>query len=132
VKITINDILTTQAILDQAIQTKHQTTYASTVNEIKLALIVELGELANEVRSFKFWSYKNPSNKEVILEEYVDGLHFIISFVIMYKIKLQLIIPDHLPQLTKQQLTIKFNDLFALITQLNLKVNINNKTVIKR
>jgi dimeric dUTPase (all-alpha-NTP-PPase superfamily) len=29
-------------------------------------------------------------------------------------------------------LTIKFNDLFALITQLNLKVNINNKTVIKR
>ena len=56
-----------------------------------LALQVELGELANEWRGFKFWSedreprtrvpvtawgepYKNP-----LLEEYVDILHFILS-----------------------------------------------------
>lgn len=43
------------------------------------AFMVELGELANEVRSFKHWSKKPPSSKEVILEEYVDGLHFILS-----------------------------------------------------
>ncbi len=44
-----------------------------------LALQVELGELANETRCFKFWSNKGPSPKETILEEYVDCLHFILS-----------------------------------------------------
>lgn len=37
------------------------------------------GELANETRCFKNWSNKGPSEKEVILMEYVDGLHFIAS-----------------------------------------------------
>ncbi|HFK1441802.1 TPA: dUTP diphosphatase [Bacillus cereus] len=44
-----------------------------------LALQVEIGELANETRCFKHWSNKGPSEKEVILMEYVDGFHFISS-----------------------------------------------------
>lgn len=44
-----------------------------------LSLYVELGELANETRCFKFWSSKGPSEKEVILEEYVDSVHFLLS-----------------------------------------------------
>lgn len=44
-----------------------------------LAFSVELGETANEVRSFKHWSNKGPSPVEVILEEYVDCLHFLLS-----------------------------------------------------
>ncbi|MDN4072659.1 dUTP diphosphatase [Fictibacillus terranigra] len=44
-----------------------------------LALLVELGELANETRCFKYWSVKPPSSDSVILEEYVDGLHFVLS-----------------------------------------------------
>lgn len=44
-----------------------------------LALLVEIGELANETRCFKYWSNKPASEREVILEEYVDGLHFILS-----------------------------------------------------
>ena len=44
-----------------------------------LALLVELAELANETRSFKFWSIKAPSDIEVILEEYVDSIHFLLS-----------------------------------------------------
>lgn len=44
-----------------------------------LALIVELAELANETRAFKFWSSKGPSDREVILEEYVDSIHFLLS-----------------------------------------------------
>ena len=44
-----------------------------------MALLVELGELANEWRGFKFWS-SNPTGKNLtILEEYVDCLHFILS-----------------------------------------------------
>ena len=44
-----------------------------------LALMVELAELANETRCFKFWSTKGPSERDVILEEYVDSIHFILS-----------------------------------------------------
>lgn len=44
-----------------------------------LALQVEIAELANETRCFKFWSNKGPSNKSIILEEYVDCLHFILT-----------------------------------------------------
>ena len=44
-----------------------------------LALMVEMGEFANELKSFKFWSNKPPSPKEVHLEEFVDVLHFFLS-----------------------------------------------------
>lgn len=44
-----------------------------------LAAIIELSECANEIRFFKYWSNKGPSSKEVILEEYVDCLHFVLS-----------------------------------------------------
>lgn len=44
-----------------------------------IALLVELGELANETKSFKFWSDKGPSEKAIILEEYVDSIHFLLS-----------------------------------------------------
>lgn len=44
-----------------------------------LALLVELAELANETRCFKFWSAKGMSERSVILEEYVDSIHFLLS-----------------------------------------------------
>ncbi|WP_096224878.1 dUTP diphosphatase [Geobacillus sp. FJAT-46040] len=44
-----------------------------------LALMVELGELANELPEvFKFWSNKK-NNREKALKEYVDCLHFLLS-----------------------------------------------------
>jgi len=43
-----------------------------------LALLVELGELANEWRGFKYWSNDQKPRKH-LLEEYVDCLHFILS-----------------------------------------------------
>ncbi|MBU8908536.1 dUTP diphosphatase [Desertibacillus haloalkaliphilus] len=44
-----------------------------------LALQVEMAELANETRCFKYWSNKPSSDQETILEEYVDGVHFLLS-----------------------------------------------------
>ncbi len=56
-----------------------------------LALLVEIGECANEWRGFKFWSkdQKPRTNKLMpskrhyyynpLLEEYVDGLHFVLE-----------------------------------------------------
>lgn len=44
-----------------------------------MAFTVELGELANELRFFKLWSNKGPSEKSVIVEEAIDCLHFLLS-----------------------------------------------------
>lgn len=59
-----------------------------------LALQVELGELANEWRGFKYWSHdqeprksvikfvrydKPPVTRNLVLEEFVDGIHFLLS-----------------------------------------------------
>ena len=68
-----------QNTLDKRIETEHNLEGVPLLQKKILALQVELGELANETRCFKFWSTKKPSSKDVILEEYVDCLHFILS-----------------------------------------------------
>jgi dimeric dUTPase (all-alpha-NTP-PPase superfamily) len=37
---------------------------------------VEIGELANATRCFKYWSLKGPEPKEKILDEIADVIHF--------------------------------------------------------
>jgi dimeric dUTPase (all-alpha-NTP-PPase superfamily) len=49
-----------------------------------LAISVEVSELANEVRSFKHWSKKEASTYSVVLEEYVDIFHFMLSITNQY------------------------------------------------
>lgn len=65
--------------LDKDIAIKHGVSYESTFSRRLMALLVELGEFANETRCFKYWSTKGPSPKERILDEYADGLHFLLS-----------------------------------------------------
>src|SRR4051794_21413839 len=68
-----------QAELDSYIIDNHDLKERNVFNEKYLAFLVELGELANETRCFKYWSTKKPSEKETILAEYVDGIHFLLS-----------------------------------------------------
>ena len=70
IKIDLSEIFDQQIKLDKHIQSNHNLRYEDIFEELKLALAVEMGELANEVRCFKFWSFKLPSEKSVILEEY--------------------------------------------------------------
>lgn len=67
-----------QRELDSFIQTT-QNIDRDVFQEKGLALLIELAELANETRCFKFWSTKGPSEREVLLEEYVDSIHFLLS-----------------------------------------------------
>ncbi len=73
-----------QKSLDHHIESKHDLKYESLLDRKFLAFQVELAELANETRCFKFWSEKPSSDKDVILEEYVDGVHFLLSIGIEY------------------------------------------------
>ena len=68
-----------QKALDEYIEEKNNLSTMDLFDQKYLALLVELGELANETRCFKFWSTQHKSSTEEILEEYVDGLHFILS-----------------------------------------------------
>lgn len=78
-KINIEELYHLQTELDKEIANKHNVTYESTHSRRLLALIVEIGELANETRCFKYWSNKPASSKEIIMDEFADGLHFLLS-----------------------------------------------------
>ncbi len=67
-----------QQELDRYIQSNRNVEH-SVFRKKVLALQVELSELANETRCFKFWSTKGPSDKNTLLEEYVDCIHFLLS-----------------------------------------------------
>jgi dimeric dUTPase (all-alpha-NTP-PPase superfamily) len=109
------DILYSQQLeLDKRIESEHQLEAEELFDRKVLALLVELGELANETRCFKFWSKKPASEKSVILEEYVDGIHFILSLGIELDYK----IPASFENITSEtSLTDQFLLLYRVINQ---------------
>lgn len=78
-QMNVEKLFQIQSELDQKIKEKHQLQDQDLTPAKIIALQVELAELANETRCFKFWSLKEASPRNVILEEYVDGLHFVLS-----------------------------------------------------
>jgi len=46
---------------------------------IQLALLVELGELANEWQGFKYWKQNKNIDRERLLDEFADCMHFALS-----------------------------------------------------
>ena len=81
----LTELFKKQAELDEVIAKNHHVSYASTRKERILALIVEIGELANATRCFKYWSNKGSEAKDIVLDEYADGLHFFLSLGIDIK-----------------------------------------------
>lgn len=79
IKLQLKDLFEIQRSLNDRILKEHNLDPSTLRKKKFLALLTELGELANETRCFKYWSTKPPSPKEVILEEYVDCLHFILT-----------------------------------------------------
>ncbi|GIO27781.1 dUTP diphosphatase [Ornithinibacillus bavariensis] len=98
-----------QRQLDSYIESNHNLSDKDLFQEKYLALLVELGELANETRCFKFWSNKARSSKEVILEEYVDGIHFMLSLGLEKGLVYTSTTPLVLVDLTETEL---FNNVF--------------------
>lgn len=68
-----------QENLDEIIRKEHGLEGESLLSQKILALQVEIGELANETRCFKFWSNNKLSNSKIILEELANSLYFILS-----------------------------------------------------
>ncbi|WP_101844570.1 dUTP diphosphatase [Halobacillus sp. Marseille-P3879] len=91
-----NSFYEDQAKLDEHIIKTQNLEHADVIDDKLLALYVEVGELANETRCFKFWSTKPSSDKDIVLEEYVDGLHFILSLGLDLDLRYQSVpLADH-------------------------------------
>ena len=103
--IDLNKLYIKQAELDQRIADNHHVSYETTRERRILALLVEIGEFANATRCFKYWSNKPSEAQDVVLDEYVDGLHFFLSLGIDIKVnKKTYNYTKHADNLTKQVL----------------------------
>lgn len=111
----IGKLFQMQRQLDDRIKEEHNLIEKNLMDEKILAFQVELGELANETRCFKYWSLKPASEKEVILEEYVDGVHFLLSIGLELQ-KSSLSARNN--KIENQSLTKQFLVLFQLSSQL--------------
>lgn len=83
----LKSMLYQQEILDTRIHASIGLTMEETEEKRIMALSTELAELVNEMRFFKYWSKKEP-DRERILEEAADVLHFIFSLSNSNNIKL--------------------------------------------
>ncbi|MEM5591910.1 dUTP diphosphatase [Niallia circulans] len=92
-----------------------------------LGLLVEIGECANEWRGFKFWSKDQeprtkvrwdyslddePIFRNLLLEEYVDGLHFVLEIGLETDFNIEFYIPD----------TQKYDDVISQFVWINRTV----------
>ena len=84
-KIELEELFKAQAQLDATIAQNHNVSYATTRHRRIMACYVEIGELANVTRCFKYWSNKPSEAQDIVLDEYVDGLHFFLSLGIDIK-----------------------------------------------
>ena len=78
-RLDLSPLVHYQAQLDDRIHTAHNQTRASTRSKRILALMVEIAELANETRSFKYWSVRGSNDKDALIEEFIDTIHFTLS-----------------------------------------------------
>ena len=74
----IEKMFQAQKVLDEHINENHENIENRLEKKI-LAMLVEVGECANEWRGFKFWSNDQQPRKEKLLEELVDVWHFVLS-----------------------------------------------------
>lgn len=115
--------------------------------KLVLALLVELGECANEWRGFKFWSKNQEPRtkvlipyeegvrdgglaryKNLLLEEYVDGLHFVLELGLEIAEEIQFDVEDYFKEIedeirSKSQLTKTTTDQFSYTFYLTSTAN---------
>ena len=103
----------TQQILDERIIDEHELEGQDFLEDKLLALRTEVGECANEWRGFKFWSDNTEANRGSLLEEYDDGLHFILSIGIEIEMSKDVILGNVIEHLSVAS---AFNRVYNLIS----------------
>jgi len=78
---TLNYLQKEQKKLDIFIHQQNGLEMKDTFYLRKIALLVEIGEVANELKSFKYWKKDKNVSLEKVQEELIDCLHFFLSLV---------------------------------------------------
>ncbi len=79
----LNKIFGMQMLLDKAIMKAHGEKSIMRIKEKRIvALLVELGEFANEYSAFKYWKKNKTIDEAKLIEEFVDGIHFLSTMAI--------------------------------------------------
>ena len=106
-RIDLEELFAAQEQLDLAIAKNHGITYKTTRPRRIMACYVEIGELANATRCFKYWSNKGAEDDEIVLDEFADGLHFFLSLGVDIKTsKRSYNLTKHMENLTEQFLEV--------------------------
>jgi len=85
-------------------------------------LLVEIGELANETRCFKYWSVKKSSPKNIILEEYADCFLMALYFCNMTNVKLS----EKFQIIEEKNIVKQIKKLYILISKLECDLKKEN------
>lgn len=112
-------IIEHQKILDEKIKQTHSINSDITKN-ILIALYTEVGEFANEVQSFKYWKKSKKINQNDLLEEYADGIHFLMSFAIKVECDIE-IESNQISNDINEQFLAVFNSISKLTKKVNKK-----------
>lgn len=78
----LNSLFQKQAELDRYIYSQNNVTAKEVFERKIVALLVELGELANEVQFFKYWKENINIDGKRAIEEYIDVIHFTIGLAV--------------------------------------------------
>ena len=91
-----------------------------------LELIVEICELCNESKCFKYWTIKNP-NRELLLEDYADCLSMIFYMFNYYDIEEFDLVDMEL----NDDIVLMFNEIIRMCTMLMDEDNVNDELLMK-
>ena len=78
----LNSLFIKQKQLDKYIYEKNNVTAKEIFEKKIVALLVELGELANELQFFKYWKENISIDGQRAIEEYIDVIHFAIGLAV--------------------------------------------------
>lgn len=78
----LNPLFQKQAELDKYIYSQNNVTAKEVFERKIVALLVELGELANELKFFKYWKENINIDRQRAIEEYIDVIHFAIGLAV--------------------------------------------------
>ncbi|MEE3928599.1 dUTP diphosphatase [Mycoplasmopsis ciconiae] len=90
-------------------------------NQKLIALMVEVSEFANEVQSFKYWKQNKNIKLDLVLEEYADVIHFLVSFATSLNVE-----PVIEPKVFSANLNIQFIQIFLGVAELMKTFNKEN------
>ena len=78
----LNSLFEKQKELDEYIYEKNNVIAKEVFERKIVALLVELGELANELQFFKYWKENINIDGQRAIEEYIDVIHFAIGLAV--------------------------------------------------